>query len=317
MPTLGTVAFDAIPHALKAIPQWVLWQREERDCKSTKVPYNAITGKPASVTKPNDWATFGRAMAGFNAGKFDGIGFVLTKDDPFTGVDLDHCVDPATGVVEPWALAIIYQLHSYTERSPSRAGLRIFLFGRLPPDRRRKGPIEFYDAGRYLTVTGDHLAGTPLTIENRHATLQLVHAEHFHKTNPNMKVDCSSQPITADDDTQLARAFRSRHGARIQALWNGEWHKYFPSQSEADASLCCSLAFWFGRDAARMDRVFRQSQLMREKWNSRRGDTTYGADCIANACAMVRATYQGNRHEGSRAVRKAIECCVSLHVEYL
>lgn len=289
---MTAVSIECIPQGLKDRPQWVAWRREERNGKLTKVPYNAISGKTASITKPNDWTTFEQAIAALEAGGYDGIGFVLTADDPFAGVDLDHCLDPATGVIEPWALAIVDQLHSYTERSPSGTGLRIFVKGTLLGKGRKKGPIEFYCDARYLTVTGDHLTATPLTIEERHETLQLVHAEHFPKSKPNGKGGRPPQPITAADETQLARMFGAKNGEKIHKLWKGEWSGDYPSQSEADSALCCHLAYWLGRDPERMDRMFRKSQLMREKWDSRRGESTYGADCMANACATVTETYQ-------------------------
>ncbi|MFQ7644172.1 hypothetical protein, partial [Ruthenibacterium lactatiformans] len=40
-----------------------------------------------------------------------------------------------------------------------------------------------------------------------------------------------------------------------------------PSHSEADIALCNALAWWTNCDAARVDRLFRQSGLMREKWD--------------------------------------------------
>lgn len=291
---MTTVSVESIPKELKNLPQWVGWRREERNGKLTKVPYNASTGNFASITNPGDWATFEQAISAFQGGGYDGVGFVLTKDDPFTGIDLDHCLDPATGVIEPWALSIIEQLNSYTERSPSGTGIRIFVLGKLPPGRRRKGPIEFYDAERYLTVTGHHLPGTPTAIEDCHDQLQLVHAAHFPKSKPepHRNGDRPPHPITEDDQVRLARMFASEPGTKIKALWNGKWQDYFPSQSEADSSLCFYLAFWFGRDPERLDRVFRQSGLMRDKWDSPRGDSTYGADCIANACKEQQDTYQ-------------------------
>ena len=39
--------------------------------------------------------------------------------------------------------------------------------GELPPGGRRKGAIEMYESTRYFTMTGDHLIGTPKTIEER------------------------------------------------------------------------------------------------------------------------------------------------------
>ena len=178
-----SVRDEMIPAALKALPRWVCWKRETRDRKLTKVPYDAKTGRKASVTDPATWTTFKAAFAA--SPKSDGVGFVLTADDDIAGVDLDHCRDAETGIIEPWALSIIDQLHSYTEISPSHTGIRIFLRGVLPPVGRKKGPLEFYETERYLTVTGNHLADTPLTIEERHQILQHVHAVHFPPPNSN------------------------------------------------------------------------------------------------------------------------------------
>lgn len=53
------------------------------------------------------------------------VGFVFTRDDPFVGIDLDHCRDPETGKIKPWALEIVAKLNSYSEVSPSGTGLHI------------------------------------------------------------------------------------------------------------------------------------------------------------------------------------------------
>lgn len=106
------------------------------------------------------------------------------------------------------------------------------------------------------------------------------------------KTDKKSEDIPADDEMQLARMFGSKNGDKIKRLWNGEWTDDYASQSEADSALCFHLAYWLGKDPARMDRLFRNSGLMREKWDSPRGESTYGKECLANACATVTDTYQ-------------------------
>ena len=75
-----------IPTELSNANQWVVWRYETRNGKPTKVPY-AIQGHKASVTDPSTWSTFQEVLAA--APQFSGIGFVLTKEDPFTFVDLD------------------------------------------------------------------------------------------------------------------------------------------------------------------------------------------------------------------------------------
>jgi putative DNA primase/helicase len=172
---------DTIPAELKARDQWVCWHEEllpGRD-KPTKPPRDPRTGGYAYVNKPATWATYTEAIAAYERGEFQGIGYVISDDDPFSGADLDHCRNVETEEIEPWAQDIVRRLDSYTEVSPSGAGLRVWCRGALPPDGRRRGSIELYDDVRYLTVTGHHLDGTPATIEDRTAELADVHREIF------------------------------------------------------------------------------------------------------------------------------------------
>lgn len=97
------------------------------------------------------------------------------------------------------------------------------------------------------------------------------------------------RPAELDDLALVERAKRSKTGAAFAALWAGDTSGY-KSRSEADIALCNALAFWTNRDPARMDRLFRQSGLMREKWDRPQSGSTYGAITIQNAA--------GTAHEG-------------------
>jgi putative DNA primase/helicase len=111
-----------------------------------------------------------------------------------------------------------------------------------------------------------------------------------------------TRPIEADDQALVDKMLNAANSAKIRALWNGDWSAY-PTQSEGDLALCCHLAFWSGRDEIRMDRLFRRSGLMRDKWDSLRGDTTYGVETIALACAGCTETYSETRP--ARPITKA------------
>jgi primase-polymerase (primpol)-like protein len=144
---------------LLMVRQWVLWKAIEKPGKTKldKPPYQAWANKQAlaSVANPDTWAYFGDAVAVYKRlpHVYAGVGFVLTKDDPFVFIDLDNCRDPRTGTVEDWALDIVREFGSYTELSPSGTGLHILTRGTLA--RAVKKPnIEMYSAGRYATVTG-------------------------------------------------------------------------------------------------------------------------------------------------------------------
>jgi hypothetical protein len=73
-----------IPTELRALDEWVVWRFERRDGKPTKVPYAVATGRRASVSDSGSWTTFDKARA-FASAHADGIGFVFTEHDPFTG----------------------------------------------------------------------------------------------------------------------------------------------------------------------------------------------------------------------------------------
>ena len=148
------VYIDNVPDELKHYDQFVNWKWETRDGKRTKPPYDPKTGKRASHSDPSTWGTFEDAVKGLDQG-FDGIGFVFTEDDPFCGIDLDKCRDPISGKVEPWAVKIIKDFDSYTEISPSKTGLKIFIRGKLPGGGLKTKHLEVYDRLRFFTITGD------------------------------------------------------------------------------------------------------------------------------------------------------------------
>lgn len=251
----------AIPVELRERPQWVVWRREEREGKPTKIPYRADAGGRASSTDPSTWSGFDAALAAAEALAVDGIGFVFSSADPYVGVDLDD-LDADAG-------AVMLALDSYAERSVSGRGAHVIVKARLNGHpRHRSGPIEIYDEGRYFVVTGDHLAGTPETIEERQAELEMVLAEFLPAPEPRQLSNAldSSDPVDLDDQELLEKAKRVPNGPNFERLWNGDTSGY-PSQSEADLALCDLLVYWFGRDPARIDRLFRSSGLYRPKWD--------------------------------------------------
>src|SRR5262249_31383812 len=139
------------------------------------------------------------------------------------------------------------------------------------------GEVEIYDSLRYFTVTGCHLEGTPTTIESRLAELAEVYLKVFGPWEQEQQASQSSAtPVDLTDEQLLAKAMASKHGERFRAAWEGNVSLFGNDDSRADWYLCRRLAFWTNRDRQRMDRLFRQSKLMRDKWDAKRKDTTYG-----------------------------------------
>ena len=154
--------FDNIPAELRDRPQWVAWVAKARDDgKATKVPVIA-TETPiglASVTDPATWRDFDAAVGALRWA--DGLGFVFTADDEFTGVDLDNCITTG-GELHPAALEVVEELGGYAELSPSGNGVHVVIRANLNGhDRSRTGKtpwggmFEAYSSRRFFTVTGE------------------------------------------------------------------------------------------------------------------------------------------------------------------
>jgi primase-polymerase (primpol)-like protein len=176
----------------------------------------------------------------------------------------------------------------------SKTGVHILAYGDLPPSGRRRNGVELYPTAHYFVVTGEHLAGTPTTIQERTEALQTLYASLARPEPPRRSTARPAVPSSSalDDVTLLAKARAAVNGAQFSSLWNGDVSAYGGDESAADLALCNHLAFWTGRDPLRMDRLFRQSGLMRSKWDSRRGDTTYGQLTIDRAIADTSAVYE-------------------------
>ena len=286
----------AIPAELRELTQWVAWRGEERDGNRMRSLYRADGSGRASTSDRASWATFEDAVAA--SAQADGIGFVFSAEDPFVGVDLDHCF-AGDDLLHPDAAAAVLALDSYTERSVSGDGVHVFIRASLTGSRNRTGKtgwggsFEVYDAGRFFCVTGRHERGTPARVEERQNGLESVLA---FMLPPVSVLEAVATPAVVElldlpDEELLDRARQARNGASFDRLYRGDCSG-FPSHSEVDLALAGALAFWTGRDPNRIDRLFRSSGLMRPKWDSRRGERTYGSETIAAALRGRRDFYQ-------------------------
>lgn len=301
---------ENIPAPLKQWPNWVVWKEEIRNGEPTKPPIDVRTSKKAKSDDENTWTNFDNALDHYNEHKNNGIrGIGLQFGEPgstsLVGWDLDHCRDPETGEIQPWAQEIIDILNSYTEISPSGTGIRIFTIGVLPREGRKKKGIECYDGNRYLTITGNHLEGTPLTIEPRYEEIKSLHKRIFgeQKVQEQPQTENVNHGLHIEDDELLKLAFSAKNGDKLKKLWEGDCSGH-PSRSEAHMALCCHLAFWTGNNAESIDRLFRQSKLFpeyAEKWDRKHfaNGRTYGEETIRRAIEKTTEVYDGGKEKRS------------------
>jgi hypothetical protein len=298
---MDNINCDGIPKELKQHPNWVNWTIEIREGKPTKPPINPKTGDYAQSDNPLTWGTYEQALNRWKECENDaieGIGFMFS--DGRIGIDLDKCRNAETGEVEGWAKEIIERINSYSEISPSGTGIHTIVNGVLPSGQRKKGKIEMYDKGRYFTVTGWHLEGTPLEIQQRDKELKEVHSQYLSNGKKSSSSSHGNINPSSSDLEIIEKAKQASNGDKFQKLWSGDWSEY-PSQSEADLALCQILAFWTNKDHGKIDQLFRQSGLIRSKWDQRHyGDgATYGEKTIQTAIERTTEVYQSQK-QGDR-----------------
>jgi putative DNA primase/helicase len=295
-----TINADTIPSELKKHNQSVMWKEETRHGKPTKVPYT-VDNCPAKADDPTTWNSFEACLKALNSNgnyHFTGIGFEFSKTIGITGIDIDHCRNPETGEIEKWAAEKVRQFDTYAEVSPSGEGLHIFVKGVKRGKRSKRGNVELYDSGRFFTLTGAHLSGTPFTIESRQDELDAFYAEVFE--NDEAEKNGLPRAITRSRDSALlAKATSAKNGKKFERLYYEGDTSNYPSASEADLALCSELAFWTDGDQEQIDRLFRGSALFRSKWDEQHGARTYGQMTIEKACDGLKDGYLSDTYYGS------------------
>ena len=288
---------NEIPPEMQSIPNWVCWKAVQ-DPKShsgiSKRPVNPRTGGNAQTNNPETWADFATACNAAQARGLAGIGFMFSNT-PFFGVDIDDRPLDAPEVQE-----MLHNIPSYAELSQSGKGVHILCSGKLPGDsfNNRTAGIEMYENGRFFVVTGNRIS------EERHIIDCTEHVKPYYDRyttkKPKQQAAPAPRPQQAapadflDRDTVLKKALASRQGDRFGALLSGDISGY-TSQSEADIAFCNMLAFWTGRNAELMDAIYRESGLMRDKWDRRQNGSTYGAITIAKAIDDCQSAYGERR----------------------
>ncbi|MED2184058.1 DUF927 domain-containing protein [Bacillus wiedmannii] len=285
--------FNNIPTELKNTPNWVLWKSQVRSGKTTKVPYQ-LNGSMAQSNNRNTWSTFEEVLGEYQQGDYSGIGFMFSKEDAFIGIDIDHCVQG--GKLTDLAKDIMNIVPSYTEYSPSGDGIHIIAKGKIPlrgPGTGKKNPsigLEIYRHGRYFTFTANSINNLPVeeSTENLKVLFQKYIEQKEVLTTPKTPSVSRGSNISKLSNSELwERMFNSKNGRAIRDLFCGMLIN--SDHSSTDMALANHLAFWTDKDAAKMDSMFRESTLMRDKWDKQHSSDgfTYGEMTIERAISST------------------------------
>jgi P4 family phage/plasmid primase-like protien len=261
---------------------WVCWNWGTRKGKKTKVPISAY-GTETGTDEPHahTWVTYDEAVKATKENGYSGVGFVIPEGYFFLDIDGKELDDP-------YVQLLLKRFDSYAERSVSGTGYHIYgkcdkdkiptyidKDGKLRLDRQfyQKNPhnkTELYCGGltnRFAVYTGDVICDKPLK-DCTDALLTTLDKDMRRK--PKQKYS-RKRDGDSDGDKELfdivCNLRKQKNGEKFKKLYdNGDFSDY-GSQSEADLALCAMIAFRTGNDPEMIDKVFRASALMRDKWN--------------------------------------------------
>src|SRR5579864_4921248 len=269
---------------LQPYPNFVVWRYSLIDGQRKKPPFNPKTHEAASPTDPRSWGTLETALTAVASGRYQGIGFMLSQS-PFTGIDLDHCIEG--GTLQPWAQAIIEALDTYTEYSPSwnkatgTGGVHLLVAGK-PPGSKKAGNIEVYGEKHYLTITTNHMPETPATINSRQTELDALytslagaHSPTLGNTGGGGATLWTPRPVTHEPgipekaDEQVIQDSLKEERSNFARYWNGDPSLWTPpapgvkserkSPSEAFFVLLLMLLTRTGDNTEQVKRLYRHS----------------------------------------------------------
>lgn len=289
--------YENIPSEMKFLNRWVCWKALERKGKITKVPFQP-NGSAAAANDENTWYSFKSVVSAYETGKFDGIGFML--GDGIIGIDLDDCLDEFNKL-STIAKDILGTIDSYYEVSVSGGGAHIFVKGEIPKNadfmkKNTELEIEIYESGRFFTITGK--AKDVKSLNDDQNGLEAILNKYFKKPEKVVRYSPQNRFINMSNSELWNKMFSSKNGHSIKSLYDGQLIN--GDHSSSDIALSNHLAFWTNKDFARMDSMFRESGLMREKWDRKTGNSTYGRMTIQKAINdtfSVLADYQDNFEE--------------------
>jgi hypothetical protein len=289
--------------ALKAFGQFILVRLvPQSDGSLDKIPVNP-QGTAINPHDSRNWLTF--ANATMLAGTTYKLGFVLTENDPFFCVDIDHCLLP-TNEWSPIAMEMVKFLPG-AGMEVSQSGKGLHLWGRagaIPPHKCKNTllGLELYHEKRFILLGNQQQGDWGLDCSALLPTLIQRYFSPDETSQSGAVVDWTATAAEGwagpESDEELvalackATTANQAFGTAVsfEQLWEGDLDalaRAWPSDgrpfdaSSADASLAQRLAFWTGRNCERIQRMMKQSKLVREKYE--RPD--YLRRTILSACA--------------------------------
>ena len=274
--------------------------------RDQKIPVHPHTLRTHNAHDRNAWIDMAQAYTLAAAlGPQYGVAFSIQPGNNLFFLDIDECLLPDG----QWSDVV----HNLCARFPgacvevSHSGRGIHILGRGTAPRhacKSEFGFDLYTQKRFVALTGKGIQGD-ISTDHTAALQVLVEQMLQPKHGDGLDADWTSEPCAewrgpTDDADLLRRALQSRNArstfadrAAFADIWENNEEVLtatFPSQdhpgpdlSRVDAALAQYLAFWTGNNCERIERLMRQSGIVREKWDLR---PNYLTDTITRAVGM-------------------------------
>lgn len=273
------MTYSKVPQELKQLNRWVTYKLywDKKRGKYDKKPFNAKTGGFAQSNNVDTWSDYESAVR--VAHLYDGLGFML--GDGIFGVDID-----GVELSDPVVKEVVTTLNSYSEISPSGKGIHVICKGSKPQGACRKGNFECYEKGRFFTVTGKVISNYTI-LRDCTESIKPLHAKYLARQEKTFLTTPYNIGGEALADVQLIE--KASRNERFKDLY------YYGSgsgdASKDDMALINMLIFWTSGDVGQIDRIYRSSAMMREKWDRKQRGSTYGNITMQKCLSTYRGSY--------------------------
>jgi len=287
---------------LKKLRIWTAWRYENAGGRKTKVPVDA-NGYRTGADKAHEGSLMTFECAKKAKERLAADGIMMKVMPGFFFIDIDGRDEKDREAAE-----VLDCMDTYSERSPNGG---IHIIGRCDDNRipqengklagkyytkNPKHKMEIYFGGltsRFAAYTGSSITGSGINLRTDEAAL-FLDAYMLRPLRKKAPERSEGPPLSLSDSEVISKAESSRQGVKFRELYSGDTSSY-GSHSEADMALLSMLAFWCGGDRNQMDRIFRSSGLMRDKWDRNLSGSTYGMISVGNAASHATSFYTGKR----------------------
>ena len=285
------------PGKITVDPQLLLNEGKMRNLKSTE------------ATGWIDYQTASKALTAANnalqEGKITGVikfTFSLRITPPLVFIDVDDIPDPEASA--QFKNLTKLTKGGYCEVSQSGNGLHYFVEGKL--DKAHKGKTyEMYTGGRYVAFTGNQVSNSDSIPALTESEIKAIVSYCGFKWTGKEQ---AKEPllVTTPQPTGNGRHWGADNGLtaeqvlanaisnpELKAVASGDYSAYNGDHSSAVQALVNSLAFFANGDAAKTDQAYRSTPSFTNdtKWDVSRGETTWGAQTIAEAIDYVQTKH--------------------------